>query len=65
MQPAKRLKSLTEAKGGAVKLAKQLEEATSSLRHFRNIPARTPFIETQRKLPAYRLEEEDDLLDAR
>lgn len=60
LQPAKRLKSLIDAQGGAARLAKQLEEATSSLRHFRQIQARTPLIETQRQLPAYRLEEDDE-----
>jgi DNA-binding XRE family transcriptional regulator len=60
LQPAKRLKSLIDAQGGAAKLAKQLEEATSSLRHFRNIPVHTPLIETRRQLPAYRLEEDDE-----
>nr|WP_207093683.1 helix-turn-helix transcriptional regulator [Novosphingobium sp. PY1] len=60
LQPAKRLKSLIDAPGSAARLAKQLEEATSSLRHFRKIQVRTPFIETQRQLPAYRLEEDDE-----
>jgi transcriptional regulator with XRE-family HTH domain len=60
LQPAKRLKSLIDAQGGAAKLAKQLEEATSSLRHFRNIQARTPLMETRRQLPAYRLEDDDE-----
>lgn len=60
LRPAKRLKSLIDAQGGAAKLAKQLEEATSSLRHFRNIQVHTPLIETRRQLPAYRLEEDDE-----
>jgi len=60
LQPAKRLKSLIDAQGDAAKLAKQLEEATSSLRHFRNIQVHTPLIETRRQLPAYRLEEDDE-----
>lgn len=60
LQPAKRLKSLIEAQGGASKLAKQLEEATSSLRHFHNIQVHTPLMETRRQLPAYRLEEDDE-----
>ena len=60
LQPAKRLKSLIEAQGGASKLAKQLEEATSSLRYFRNSQVHTPLIETRRQLPAYRLEEDDE-----
>ncbi len=60
LQPAKRLKSLVDAQGGASKLAKQLEEATSSLRRFRNIQMHTPLIETRRQLPAYRLEEDDE-----
>lgn len=59
LQPAKRLKSLIDAQGSAAKLAKQLEEATSSLRHFRNNQVHTPLIETRRQLPAYRLEEGD------
>lgn len=60
LQPAKRLKSLTDARGGAAKLAKQLEEATSALRHFRNIQVHTPLIEPRRQLPTYRLEEDDE-----
>ena len=60
LEPAKRLKSLIDAPGSAARLAKQLEEATSSLRHFCKIQVRTPFIETQRQLPAYRLEEDDE-----
>jgi len=60
LRPAKRLKSLLDAQGSAAKLAKQLEEATSSLGHFRNIQAHTSLIETQRQLPAYRLEENDE-----
>ena len=60
LQPAKRLKSLIDAQGGAARLAKRLEEATSSLRHFRNIQVHTPFLEARRQLPAYRLEEDDE-----
>lgn len=60
LEPAKRLKFLIGAQGGPAKLAKQLEEATSSLRHFRNIQVRTPLIETRRQLPVYRLEEDDE-----
>jgi len=60
LQPAKRLKSLIDAQAGAAKLAKQLEEATSSLRHFRKIQVHTPLIETRRQLPAYRLEDDNE-----
>lgn len=60
LRPAKRLKTLIDAQGSADKLAKQLAEATSSLRHFRNIQAHTPLIETRRQLPAYQLEEDDE-----
>ena len=59
LRPAKRLKSMFGAKEDAAKLAKLLEEATSSLRHFRNIKVHTPPIET-RQIPAYRLEEDDE-----
>lgn len=60
LQPAKRLKTLIEAQGGAAALAKRIEEATSALRHFRNIQAHhAPLIEAARQLPAYRLEEDD------
>lgn len=60
LQPAKRLKTLIEQQGGSVALAKHLEEATSSLRHFRNIQVHhAPLIEAARQLPAYRLEEDD------
>lgn len=60
LQPAKRLKTIIEAQGGAAALAKRIEEATSALRHFRNIQVRhAPLIEAARQLPAYRLEEDD------
>lgn len=60
LQPAKRLKSLMDAQGGAARLARQLEAATLSLRHFRNIQVHTPLIETQPQRPAYRLEADDE-----
>lgn len=60
LQPAKRLKSIIDAQGGAAALAKRLEEATSALRHFRNIQVHNaPLIEAARQRPAYRLEEDD------
>lgn len=60
LQPAKRLKAIIEAQGGAAGLAKRIEEATSALRHFRNIQVhQAPLIEAARQLPAYRLEEDD------
>jgi len=60
LQPAKRLKTILEAQGGAAALAKRIEEATSALRHFRNIQVHhAPLIEAARQLPAYRLEEDD------
>lgn len=60
LQPAKRLKAIIEAQGGAAELAKRIEEATSALRHFRNIQVHhAPLIEAARQLPAYRLEEDD------
>ena len=60
LQPAKRLKTIIEAQGGAAALAKRIEEATAALRHFRNIQVHhAPLIETARQLPAYRLEEDD------
>lgn len=60
LQPAKRLKTIIEAQGGAAALAKRLEEATSALRHFRNIQVHhAPLIKAARQLPAYRLEEDD------
>ena len=61
LQPAKRLKSLIDAQQDSEgKLAKQLAEAASSLKHFHNIQAQNPPIETRRQLPAYRLEEDDE-----
>lgn len=60
LQPAKRLKSLIDAQEGATKLARQLEEATSSLTQFRNIQVHAPLMETRRQLPAYRLDEGDE-----
>jgi transcriptional regulator with XRE-family HTH domain len=60
LRPAKRLKTIIEAQGGAAALAKRIEEATSALRHFRNIQVHhAPMIEAARQLPAYRLEEDD------
>ena len=60
LQPAKRLKTIIEAQGGAAALAKRIEEATSALRHFRNIQVhRAPLIEAARQFPAHRLEEDD------
>lgn len=60
LQPAKRLKTIIEAQGGAAALAKRLEEATSALRHFRNIQVHhAPLSEAGHQLPAYRLEEDD------
>lgn len=60
LQPAKRLKTIVEAQGGAAELAKRIEEATSAIRHFRNIQVHhAPLIEAARQLPAYRLEEDD------
>lgn len=60
LQPAKQLKTIIEAQGGAAALAKRIEEATSALRHFRNIQVHhAPLIEAARQLPAYRLEEDD------
>lgn len=60
LQPAKRLKTIIEAQGGAAALAKRIEEATSALRHFRNIQVHhAPLIEAARQLPAHRLEEDD------
>lgn len=60
LQPAKRLKTIIEAQGGAAALAKRIEEATLALQHFRNIRVHhAPLIEAARQLPAYRLEEDD------
>lgn len=60
LQPAKPLKTIIEAQGGTAALAKPLEEATSALRHFRDIQLhRAPLIEPGRQLPAYRLEKDD------
>jgi DNA-binding XRE family transcriptional regulator len=61
LQPAKRLKAIIEAQGGAAALAKRLEEATSALRHFRNSQGHNaPLIEAARQRPAYRLEADDE-----
>jgi transcriptional regulator with XRE-family HTH domain len=60
LQPAKRLKTIIDTQGGVATLAKRIEEATSALRHFRNIQVHhAPLIEAARQLPAYRLEEDD------
>ena len=60
LKPAQRLKKLLDDQGGAALLAKRLEAATQALRTFRNIQVHTPLAETQRQLPAYRLEDDDD-----
>jgi len=60
LRPAKRLKSMLDPKEDAAKLAKLLEEVISSLKRFRNILVRNPLIEPEHKLPAYRLEENDE-----
>jgi transcriptional regulator with XRE-family HTH domain len=60
LQPAKRLTSIIEGQGGVAALAKRLEEATSALRHFRNMQVhQAPLIEAARQRPAYRLEDDD------
>ncbi|OMJ31001.1 transcriptional regulator [Sphingomonas sp. Sph1(2015)] len=60
LQPAKRLKTIIDTQGGVATLAKRIEDATSALRHFRNIQVHhAPLIEAARQLPAYRLEEDD------
>lgn len=60
LQPAKRLKTIIDTQGGVATLAKRIEEATSALRHFRNLQVHhAPLIEAARQLPAYRLEEDD------
>lgn len=60
LKPAQRLKKLFDGQGDATLLAKRLEAATQALSTFRNIQVHTPFVETQRQLPAYRLEDDDD-----
>jgi transcriptional regulator with XRE-family HTH domain len=60
LRPAKRLKSLLGAQKDAAKVARMLEEAISSLKHFRNSQVHAPLTETGRQLPAYRLEDEDE-----
>lgn len=59
LRPAQRLKSLLDAQLGAAKLAKQIEKATSSLRHFRNNLTNAPHFEERRQLPAYRLTDDN------
>ncbi len=60
LQPARRLKTIIEAQGGATALAKRIEEATSALRHFRNIQVHhAPLIGAARQRPAHRLAEDD------
>lgn len=60
LRPAKRLKSLLGKQEDAAKVARLLEEAISSLKHFRNNQVHTPLIETRSQLPAYRLEEDGE-----
>lgn len=60
LRPAKRLKSMLGTQEDAAEVARLLEKATSSIKHFRKIQVQTPLIETGRQLPAYRLEENDE-----
>ncbi|HZU50824.1 MAG TPA: helix-turn-helix transcriptional regulator [Sphingomicrobium sp.] len=60
LKPTQRLKKLLDAQDGPALLAKRLEAATAGLRNFRNLQVHTPLVETQRQLPAYRLENDDD-----
>ena len=60
LKPMQRLKKLLDEQGGAVLLAKRLEAATAGLRNFSDIQIHAPLVETQRQLPAYRLEDDDD-----
>jgi transcriptional regulator with XRE-family HTH domain len=59
-RPAKRLKNLPLAQENATKVARLLEKAISSLKHFRRVQVNAPLIETGRQLPAYRLDENDE-----
>jgi hypothetical protein len=60
LRPAKRLKRILDGQGGTAVLTKRIEEATSALRHFRNIQLRQePLIAVPGQLPAYRLEDDD------
>lgn len=60
LRPAKRLKSLLGKQQDAAKVARLLEEAISSLKHFRNNQVHTPLIEARSQLPAYRLEKDGE-----
>ncbi|MDT0507178.1 helix-turn-helix transcriptional regulator [Novosphingobium sp. MMS21-SN21R] len=59
-RPAKHLKSLPLAQEDAAKVARLLEKAISSLKHFRRVQVNAPLIDTGRQLPAYRLDENDE-----
>lgn len=48
-----------ETQGGAKKLAKQIEEATRSLNHVKNLQIHSLSTEQTPRLPAYRLEEDE------
>lgn len=60
LKPTIRLRKLLDEQSGAAAIAKRLEAATTALRQFRNIQVHTPLVESQRQLPAYRLEDDDD-----
>jgi transcriptional regulator with XRE-family HTH domain len=60
LKPTARLRKLLGEDAGSAALAKRLEAATAALRQFRNAQAHTPLVESQRQLPAYRLENDDD-----
>lgn len=54
------VKKFLDSQGGTAALAKSLNAATTTLRHFRNIQAQAPNAQGPGQLPAYRLEDDDD-----
>jgi transcriptional regulator with XRE-family HTH domain len=60
LKPTIRLRKLLDEHGDAATLAKRLESATNALRQFRNIQVHSLLADSQRQLPAYRLEDDDD-----
>lgn len=61
LRPARRLKSLLGVQKDATRLSRVLEKAILSLRHFRHFQVHNPLTEPRSPLPAYRLEEDDEL----
>lgn len=57
--PAREIQKMLNSQGGVAALARQIEEATATIRQFRNAQIHAQLADAQRQIPAYRLEEDD------